>query len=470
MEVVERFLERIDEVEPLVSAFTVVHRESAIEEARAVDRGRISGKKLGPLAGLPMAVKDCISVKGSQTACGSKMLEGYLPVFDATVIDRLVKKAGAIVVGRTNMDEFAMGTSTESSYFGPTKNPWDLERVPGGSSGGSGAAVATREVPAALGSDTGGSIRCPASYCGVVGIKGTYGRVSRYGLVSYANSLEQIGPMARTVEDCALLLSLMAGRDPKDSTTADVPVPDYRGCLSDDLSGVKIGVPAEFFGEGTKDQVKKAVRDALRVLEGLGAQTVDLTLPMLEYAIPCYYLIAMSEASSNLARYDGVRYGFSDAGQGGNWDEVFKRTRAGFGAEVRRRIILGTYALSAGYYEMFYLKALKVRTLIRRDFDAALRKCDVLVGPTMPGPAFKLGEKTDNPLEMYMEDVLTVPVNLAGVPSLSVPCGFVDGLPVAFQVMGKPFDEATVLKVGHAYQTKTDFHRRVPKLKGGRKN
>ncbi|MHA1731203.1 MAG: Asp-tRNA(Asn)/Glu-tRNA(Gln) amidotransferase subunit GatA [Promethearchaeota archaeon] len=465
-EVVEDCLRRIDEVEAHVNAFTTVDAEGAREAARKVDSDRNDGRPVGRLAGVPIAVKDCISVRGSQTSCGSRMLEGYLPLYDATVVDRLIRREGAVLIGRTNMDEFAMGSSTESSYYGITYNPWDRSRVPGGSSGGSGAALAACETVVALGSDTGGSIRCPASYCGVSGIKGTYGRVSRYGLVSYANSLEQIGPMARSVADCALMLELMAGDDPLDTTTADVPVAAYTSALTDDLDGVTIGLPSEFFGEGVGSSVKSLVKDAVKVMEKCGAQSVEVSLPHIEYAIPTYYLIAMSEASSNLARFDGIRYGFTDLDNAGNWEDNFSATRSkGFGPEVRRRIILGTYALSAGFYDMFYLKALQVRTLIKRDFQAALEKCDVLVGPTMPAPAFKIGTKNENPLEMYMEDILTVPVNLAGVPSLAVPCGFDgEGLPVGMQVMGDFFDEATVLKVGHAYQTKTDFHERIPEL------
>ncbi len=466
LDLVEDCLECIEAMEPKINAFTIVDAESARGAARRIDTDRKAKKPVGRLAGIPLAVKDCISVKGSQTACGSHMLEGYIPLYDATVVERLVGKEQAIVLGRTNMDEFAMGSSTESSYFGPTFNPWDLSRVPGGSSGGSGAALAARETILALGSDTGGSIRCPASYCGVSGIKSTYGRVSRYGLVSYANSLEQIGPMARSVEDCALLLEIMAGFDPRDSTAANVPVESYLSALTGDLSGITVGIPTEFFGAGVSGDVQKLVRNAIKEIEAAGAQSLEVSLPHIEFAIPTYYIIAMSEASSNLARFDGVRYGFSESEEKGNWEEVFKMRRSkGFGPEVRRRIILGTYALSAGFYDMFYLKALKVRTMIKQDFLAALEKCDVLVGPTMPAPAFEIGTKTENPLEMYMEDVLTVPINLAGVPSLAIPCGFIgETVPVGMQIMGKFFDEKTVLNVGHAYQERTDFHKKTPPL------
>jgi aspartyl-tRNA(Asn)/glutamyl-tRNA(Gln) amidotransferase subunit A len=467
VEILEAYLERIGAIDSKIHAFTVIERESALLAAQDVDTRIKNGEPVGALAGLPLAVKDCISVKGSQTACGSKMLEGYIPPYDATVIERLVRQAGAVVIGRTNMDEFAMGSSTESSYFGPTYNPWDLTRVPGGSSGGSGAAVASSEVPVALGSDTGGSIRCPAAYCGISGIKSTYGRVSRYGLVAYANSLEQIGPLARSVDDCALLLSIMAGHDARDSTSAQVPVPEYLKLLDGDLSGIVIGVPAEFFGGGLNAEVETAVRNGVATLEQLGAQVQDVSLPHIEYALPTYYLIAMSECSSNLARFDGLRYGYrGEDNEKMNVTESFSKTRQeGFGSEVRRRIILGTYALSAGFYDMFYIKALKVRTLIKNDFQDALKTCNVLVGPTMPSTAFEIGTKVDDPLQMYLEDVLTVPINLAGVPSLSVPCGLDNSnLPIGMQIMGRFYDEETVLKVGHAFQQRTEYHKQRPEI------
>ena len=466
LEILGACLERIDKIESKLHSFTILERDTALAFAREITTRIKQKKKVGRLMGLPLAVKDCISVKGSQTACGSKMLEGYKPPYDATVIVKLVRQANAIIIGRTNMDEFAMGSSTESSYFGPTYNPWNLKCVPGGSSGGSGACVAAREVPLALGSDTGGSIRCPAAYCGISGIKATYGRVSRYGLIAYANSLEQIGPMARTVEDCALLLSIMAGHDPRDSTTANVPVPDYTKNLSEDLSNLVIGIPREFFGGGLNPEVVSAVKNGYNVLESLGAEIREVSLPHIEYALPTYYIIAMSECSSNLARFDGIRYGFRNDEEKMNIIESYSKTRRdGFGPEVRRRIILGTYALSAGFYDMFYLKALKVRTLIKEDFLKALETCNLLLGPTMPSGAFQIGTKLDDPLQMYMEDVLTVPVNLAGVPSLSVPCGFTaTGMPVGMQIMGRYYDEATVLKVGYAFQQKTDFHKKQPSL------
>ncbi len=465
-EILDACFARIDAVDAKLHAFTLLERESALATAKEITIRIKQKKKVGRLMGLPLAVKDCISVKGSQTACGSKMLEGYKPPYDATVIDRLVRQANAVVIGRTNMDEFAMGSSTESSHFGPTYNPWNLKCVPGGSSGGSGACVASSEAPIALGSDTGGSIRCPAAYCGISGIKSTYGRVSRYGLVAYANSLEQIGPMARTVEDCALLLSIMAGHDPRDSTSPDVPVPDYTKELGEDLSGLVIGIPKEFFGGGLKPEVGAAVKNGYKILEQQGAEIREVSLPHIEYALPTYYLIAMSECSSNLARFDGLRYGFRDDEEKMNVIESYSKTRReGFGPEVRRRIILGTYALSAGFYDMFYIKALKVRTLIKDDFLKALETCNLLVGPTMPSGAFEIGSKLDDPLQMYLEDVLTVPINLAGVPSLSVPCGFTaTGMPIGMQIMGRYYDEATVLKAGYAFQQKTDFHRQRPPI------
>ena len=391
------------------------------------------------------------------------MLENFVPPYDATVIERL-KAADAIIIGKTNMDEFAMGSTTETSYFGVTRNPWDLNKVPGGSSGGSAAAVIAEETTVALGSDTGGSIRCPASYCSVVGLKPTYGLVSRYGLISYANSLEQIGPLTRSVEDCALLLSVISGHDSRDSTSVDLPAKDYLKNL-DDMRDIKIGLPHEFFGEGVEDDVKDAVLKAIGKLEDLGASCLEISLPMMKYALAAYYIIAMSEASSNLARYDGLRYGYRDENARGSFDEVFsKNRREGFGAEVRRRIILGTYALSAGYFEQYYIKALKIRTLIRRDFEKALKDVDVIVGPTMPLLPFNIGERIDDPLKLYMCDILTVPANLTGCPAISIPCGFKNGLPVGMQIIGRPFDEDTVLKVAYAFEQSTDYHKLRPSI------
>ncbi|MEM3041414.1 MAG: Asp-tRNA(Asn)/Glu-tRNA(Gln) amidotransferase subunit GatA, partial [Nitrososphaerota archaeon] len=382
--------------------------------------------------------------------------------YDATVIQRL-KREDAIIIGKTNMDEFAMGTTTETSYFGATRNPWNLAKVPGGSSGGSAAAVAAGETTIALGSDTGGSIRCPASYCSVVGLKPTYGLVSRYGLIAYANSLEQIGPLASSVRDCSLLLSVIGGHDARDSTSVHFRKKDYTCLLKDDLKGVSVGLPLEFFGEGVQDDVKKHVWTAVNKMESLGATYEEVSLPSLRFALAAYYIIAMSEASSNLARFDGLRYGYCVEEDDADWPTVYSRNRRkGFGTEVRRRIILGTYALSAGYYEQYYLKALRVRTIIRTDFERALKRFDVLVGPTMPLPPFNIGEKIEDPLTLYMCDILTVPANLAGYPAISIPCGFNEGLPIGLQIIGKPFDEVTVLRVAYTFEQNTDFHKRRP--------
>ena len=457
-------LERMKHVEGKIHAFVTVVEENALETAREIDRKVQRGDDLGRLAGIVVAVKDNICTRGIRTTCSSRMLENFIPPYDATVIERL-KAADAIIIGKTNMDEFAMGSTTETSYFGATRNPWDLNKVPGGSSGGSAAAVIAEETTAALGSDTGGSIRCPASYCSVVGLKPTYGLVSRYGLISYANSLEQIGPLTRSVEDCALLLSVISGHDSKDSTSLDLPAKEYLKNSWDDIRGIKIGLPREFFGEGVEDAVKDAVLKAIDKLEDLGASCFDISLPMMKYALAAYYIIAMSEASSNLARYDGLRYGYRDENASGSFDEVFsKNRREGFGAEVRRRIILGTYALSAGYLEQYYIKALKIRTLIRRDFERALKDADMIVGPTMPLLPFNLGERIDDPLKLYMCDVLTVPANLTGCPAISIPCGFKNGLPVGMQMIGRPFDEDKILKVAYAFEQSTDYHKLRPPI------
>ena len=457
-------LERMEHVEGKIHAFVTVVEENALETAREIDKKVRRGDDLGSLAGVVVAVKDNICTRGIRTTCSSRMLENFVPPYDATVIERL-KAADAIIIGKTNMDEFAMGSTTETSYFGATHNPWDLNKVPGGSSGGSAAAVIAEETTVALGSDTGGSIRCPASYCSVVGLKPTYGLVSRYGLIAYANSLEQIGPLTRSVEDCALLLSVISGHDSRDSTSVDLPARDYLKNLWDDMRGIKIGLPREFFGEGVEDAVKDAVLKAIDKLEDLGGSCFEISLPMMKYALAAYYIIAMSEASSNLARYDGLRYGYRDENARGSFDEVFsKNRREGFGAEVRRRIILGTYALSAGYFEQYYIKALKIRTLIRRDFERALKDADVIVGPTMPLLPFNLGERIDDPLKLYMCDILTVPANLTGCPAISIPCGFKNGLPVGMQIIGRPFDEDTILKVAYAFEQSTDYHKLRPPI------
>ncbi|KKG08656.1 Asp-tRNA(Asn)/Glu-tRNA(Gln) amidotransferase subunit GatA [Methanosarcina sp. 2.H.A.1B.4] len=429
--------------------------DKALEQAKKIDEEGHAG----PLAGVPIAIKDNISVVGLPNSCGSKILEGYVPPFNAHVIEKLLA-AGAVVLGKTNMDEFAMGSSTETSHFGPTANPWDLERVPGGSSGGSAAVVAAGEAPFALGSDTGGSVRCPAAFCGVVGFKPTYGAVSRYGVVAYANSLEQVGPLANNVEDIAVLMDVIGGYDRRDSTSIDSKT-EYQKALVDDVKGLKIGVPQEFFGEGIHPDVEKAVWNAIHKCESLGATWEEVSMPNIKYALASYYIIAMSEASSNLARFDGTRYGFRENAE--NWHAMVSKTRAeGFGAEVKRRILLGTYALSAGYHDKYYLKALKVRTLVKQDFDKALSKVDLLMAPTMPNPAFKIGEKIEDPLTLYLSDVNTCPINLAGVPSISVPCGFTDGLPIGLQIMGKPFDESTVLRTAYTFEQNTDYHTKRP--------
>ncbi|MCS6802452.1 MAG: Asp-tRNA(Asn)/Glu-tRNA(Gln) amidotransferase subunit GatA [Chloroflexota bacterium] len=462
VELTRAHLDRIAAVERYVRAFVTVTPEVALAAAAAADRRLAAGER-GPLLGVPMALKDVISTRGIRTTCSSKMLEHFVPIYDATVVTRL-NAAGAVLLGKTNMDEFAMGSSCENSAFFPTHNPWDLERVPGGSSGGSAAAVAAGEAIYSLGSDTGGSIRQPAALCGVVGLKPTYGRVSRFGLVAFASSLDQIGPLARTVEDAAIVLTAIAGRDPNDSTSADVPVPDFRAALHGDLRGLRLGVPKEYFVTGMQPGVDAALRAAIRELEALGA-TVDwdVSLPHTEYALAVYYLVAPSEASANLARYDGVKYGFS-AEAPTMWEEMERTRGLGFGPEVKRRIMLGTYALSAGYYDAYYLKAQKVRTLIKRDFDEAFARYDALLAPTSPTVAFRLGEKLDDPLQMYLSDVCTLPINIAGVCALSVPAGLSEGLPVGLQIIGKPFDEATILRIGHAYQQVTRWHLLRPAL------
>jgi aspartyl-tRNA(Asn)/glutamyl-tRNA(Gln) amidotransferase subunit A len=453
-EAVETALTRIAAVDDSVHAFLAVHAEQARARAGKIDAG--------PLSGLPIGIKDVICERDIECTCGSRILKGYRPPYDATVIERL-NAAGAISVGRLNMDEFAMGSSTEHSGFEPTRNPWDVERIPGGSSGGSAAAVAAREVPCALGSDTGGSIRQPAALCGVTGLKPTYGRVSRYGLVAYASSLDQIGTLTLDVADAAALLQIIAGHDPRDSTCADQPVPDYSSTLTGDIKGLRIGVPTEYFVDGMDPQVDAAVRAGIDQLTALGAEAQEISLPHTDYAIATYYIVATAEASSNLARYDGMQYGARAADAGGLVDTYMQTRRAYFGDEVIRRIILGTYVLSSGYYDAYYLKGLKVRTLLRRDFEQAFEQVDVIVTPTTPSPAFKLGEKLDDPLQMYLSDIFTVSVNLAGIPGLSVPCGFAEGnLPIGMQLLAKPFDEATLLRAGHAYQQATDWHTRRP--------
>ncbi len=467
VELTEAVLERILAVDNDVKAYLTLTPEEALAQARAADehggqpRG---GQPRGlPLRGIPLAIKDVICTQGVPTTCGSRILENFIPPYDATVVARL-KAAGAILLGKTNLDEFAMGSSTENSAFFTTHNPWDLSRVPGGSSGGSAAAVATGECLGALGSDTGGSVRQPAGLCGVVGLKPTYGRVSRYGLVAYASSLDQVGVLAKDVTDAGLLLGVIAGHDPHDSTSLDAPVPDYIAALTGSVQGMRVGVPKEYFIEGMQPEVEAAVRAAVDVLAGLGAEVKEVNLPHTDYALPVYYLIAPAEASANLARYDSVRYGLRV--DGGGLIETYKATRGqGFGPEVKRRIMLGTYALSAGYYDAYYLKAQKARTLIKSDFDAAFEQVDVIVAPTSPTTAFRIGEKADDPLQMYLADVFTLSVNLAGICGLSLPCGFdAGGLPIGMQVMGPPMGEEQVLRLAHAYEQATEWHTRRPPL------
>jgi len=462
-ELTEASFRRIRETDDRIGAFLTLNEEEARRQAKELDDRLAAGAERGLLFGLPAGIKDNIVTEGLRTTCASRFLSNYNPIYDATVMKKL-KAAQAVTIGKLNMDEFAMGGSNENSAFHPTRNPWDTERVPGGSSGGSAAAVAAGQVYFALGSDTGGSIRQPAAYCGVVGLKPTYGLVSRFGLVAFASSLDQIGPLTKNVEDAAYVLQAIAGHDPLDSTSADVDIPDYIAALTGDVSGLRIGVPKEYMGEGIDPAVKERVLEALKVFESMGAAWEEVSLPHTEYAVAAYYLLASSEASSNLARFDGVRYGVR-AADPDNLLDLYRRSRSeGFGPEVKRRIMLGTYALSSGYYDAYYKKAQQVRTLIKRDFDRAFERYDVIIGPTAPTPAFRIGEQIGDPLTMYMNDICTIPVSLAGVPAISVPCGFADGLPVGLQIIGKPFDEVTVLRAAHAYEGRTEHHKQRPPL------
>jgi aspartyl-tRNA(Asn)/glutamyl-tRNA(Gln) amidotransferase subunit A len=459
VEVCSEALEAIARVNPALNAFNLVDPERALARAAAVDAQRSAGAALGPLAGVPVAIKDNLCVRGMRTTASSKILERFVPPYDATVITRL-EQAGAVIVGKTNCDEFAMGSSNENSAFGPVRNPWALDRTPGGSSGGSAAAVAAGCVPLAIGSDTGGSIRQPAAFCGVTGLKPTYGRVSRYGLLAFASSLDQIGPITRTVGDAALALSVLAGPDPMDSTSSRTDVPDYLSALDGTAAGVRVGVPRAFVLEGVDASVRAAFEQGLDTLRQAGATLVDIDLPHARYAIPAYYLVCTAEASSNLARYDGVKYGHRSAAATDGLKAMYSRTRdEGFGPEVKRRIMLGTYVLSAGYYDAFYLKAQQVRTLLRRDYEQAFASVDMVAMPTTPTPPFRLGEKTADPLQMYLADVFTVSVNLVGLPGISIPCGFTgetaSRLPVGFQLVGRMFDEAAILRVADAYERAT---------------
>lgn len=463
-ELTKAVLERIDQVEKKVHAYQTVTRDLALEQARKVDAKRAAGESMHPLAGIPIALKDNFCTIGIPTTCSSKILENFIPPYNATVVEKVLA-AEMVVLGKTNIDEFAMGSSTENSAFGVTKNPWDLDRIPGGSSGGSAASLAAGESVLALGSDTGGSIRQPAALCGVVGLKPTYGRVSRYGLVAFASSLDQIGPMARSVQDAAMLLEVIAGEDPRDSTSAPVPVESCTECLKKGVEDWIVGIPKEYFIEGMSPQVKARIEEAIKTFESLGANIEEVSLPHSEYAVATYYLLATAEASSNLGRYDGVGYGHRTE-ESKNIIEMFSKSRSeGFGPEVKRRIMLGTYVLSAGFYEAYYLKAQKVRTLIRQDFDKAFERCDVIVGPATPTAAFLIGEKTDDPLEMYLSDIFTISLNLAGVPGISIPGGFTDeNLPVGLQIIGKPFSEPQLMRAAYAFEKATDFHQKTPEI------
>jgi aspartyl-tRNA(Asn)/glutamyl-tRNA(Gln) amidotransferase subunit A len=465
-EVVKAYLERIEKVDATIKSYLSLMADQALEEARLYDDGK-KDPAHSPLAAIPLAIKDVVCTKGIRTTCGSRILEDFVPPYNATVTE-LLMNGGAIFLGKANMDEFAMGSSSENSAYATTRNPWDTERVPGGSSSGSGAAVAADLCAGALGTDTGGSIRQPASFCGVVGLKPTYGRVSRYGLVAFASSLDQIGPITKDVEDAAIMLQVIAGYDRRDSTSVNQPVPDYRKGLQEPIKGLRLGIPKEYFVEGMHPDVAASVQRAIRTCEQMGAEISEVSLPHTEYGVAAYYIIAPAEASSNLARYDGVKYGLRIP-QAKDLMSMYRQTRhKGFGPEVKRRIMLGTYVLSAGYYDAYYMKASQVRTLIRQDFVDAFRQCDALLAPVAPIPAFKIGEKTDDPLQMYLSDVLTLPASLAGIPGISVPCGFSsEGLPIGLQVLGPHFKEETILRIAHQFEQATEFHRAKPILEAG---
>lgn len=468
VEVTKQTLENIKNTEKDINAYISVLEEKAIENAKKVQERIDSGEELSPLAGVPMAIKDNICTKGVNTTCGSKMLESFIPPYNATVTDKL-DAAGAVVLGKLNMDEFAMGGSTETSYFGSTKNPWDLERVPGGSSGGSAAAVAAEEAVYTLGSDTGGSIRQPCSFCGVSGIKPTYGAVSRYGLVAFASSLDQIGPVGRDIKDCVAVLEIISGHDLKDSTSIKNSVFDFSDSFTGDVKGLKIGIPKNYFGDGLDADVKEAVLKASENLKSLGAEISEFEMPVIDYAIPAYYVVACAEASSNLSRYDGIKYGFRSEKGDGILDVFYNSRSEGFGMEVKRRIMLGSFVLSSGYYDAYYKKGLRVRGLIKNNFDEAFSKYDMILSPTAPTTAFKLGENTSDPLKMYLGDIYTVSVNLAGIPAVNVPCGFGEnGMPIGMQLIGNAFSEPVLVKAAYAFQSNTDFHLKKPEIvKGG---
>ena len=462
-EITKSFIDRISAVEDKVKSYVTTTPDLAIKQAEAVDEMVAKGEEISPLAGIPGAIKDNMNTRGILTTCSSKILYNYKPVYNATVVERL-NAEGVVTVGKTNLDEFAMGSSTENSGFFVTHNPWNLDTVPGGSSGGSAAAVAADECAFALGSDTGGSIRQPASFCGVVGMKPTYGRVSRYGLIAFASSLDQIGPLTKDVTDCALVMNAICGKDSCDTTSLDVQTPDFTKSLVDDVKGLKIGVPKEFLGMGVDPDVKKSIMDAIDLLSSLGAQYKETSMPSMGYGLPVYYIIAPAECSSNLARFDGVRYGLRSK-DSTDTISMFQKTREeGFGDEVKQRIMIGTYALSAGYYDAYYLKAQKVRTLLRRDFEKAFEEFDVIISPTSPRVAFGIGELADDPYAMKLADVCTIPVNLAGIPAISIPCGFKDGLPIGLQIMAKGLDEETLIRVAYTFEQHTNYHRRKPEL------
>jgi aspartyl-tRNA(Asn)/glutamyl-tRNA(Gln) amidotransferase subunit A len=463
VELTKAVIDRIHQVDPKTKAFVTVTEDLALQQAKQADE-RIATGDINPLTGVPALIKDNMCTKGVPTTCSSKMLHNFKPSYNATVVHKL-EDCGMVMVGKANMDEFAMGSSTENSAFFVTRNPWDLERVPGGSSGGSAAAVAADECIYALGSDTGGSIRQPAGFCSVTGLKPTYGRVSRYGLVAFASSLDQIGPLTKDVTDCALLMNAISGHDRRDSTSVTNPVPDYTKSLIPELKGLQLGVPKEYFVQGMQPEVEKVIRVAIAKMEELGAEVDwEVSLPSTPYALAVYYIIAPSEASANLARYDGVKYGYSYEGPGSMWDAMEKTRQFGFGPEVKRRIMLGTYALSSGYYDAYYIKAQRVRTLIRQEFDKAFEKYDALLTPTSPTVPFKIGEKTDNPLQMYLSDVCTLPINIAGVPGVSIPAGFAGNLPIGMQIIGKPFSEETLFRIAYAYEQATGWQKRKPKI------
>ena len=462
-ELTEAVFQRIAQTDDTVRSYITLCRDAALAQAKQADERLRQEPSASPLLGIPVAVKDNFLTKGVKTTCASRILDNFIPPYDATAVAK-IRSAGAVITGKTNLDEFAMGSSAENSAFFSTRNPWDLERVPGGSSGGSAASVAADQCIAALGTDTGGSIRQPAAFCGIVGLKPTYGRVSRYGIIAFASSMDQVGPMTKDVRDCALLLEVISGHDPADSTSVNRPVPRYSKSLTGDIAGLRLGIPKEYFTAGLQPAVDDAVRGVIRQLENSGAIIEEISLPYTEYAVAVYYVIATAEASSNLARYDGIRFGHRTAGK--DLTETYMLSRAeGFGPEVKRRIMLGTYALSAGYYDAYYLKAQKVRALIHRDFAEAFKHCDAIITPTSPSTAFKISEKTQNPLEMYLSDICTISINLAGVPALSVPCAFDgDGLPIGMQIIGRHFDEATILRIAFAHEQQTDWHRKKPSL------